>query len=88
MKSVPVIKNRARRPAFAPGFYIKLNRKFNKTILSCGGQLKNTFAVGKGNSLYVSPTFGDLEHLENYQIFDVYQKLLKKARYKTRDSSI
>lgn len=74
MNFVPVIKNRATKPILGAGFYIKLNRKFKKTILSCGGQLKNTFAVGKGNFLFVSPTFGDLEHLENYQIFESFIK--------------
>lgn len=74
MKFVPVIKNKAKRFVFVPGFYIKLNRKFKKAIISCGGQLKNTFAVGKSNSLYVSPTFGDLEHLENYQTFESFIK--------------
>lgn len=51
------------------GFYIKLNRKSKWTILACGGQLKNTFCVAKGDIMFVSPTFGDLDRLENYEAF-------------------
>lgn len=64
-------------------FIIKLNRKSKKTILSCGGQLKNTFSVAKGNSLFVSPTFGDLGHFENYHTYTSFiEKFLKKNAIK------
>jgi len=64
-------------------FIIKLNRRSKKTILSCGGQLKNTFSVAKGNSLYVSPTFGDLDRLENYQNYTSFiEKFFKENAIK------
>jgi len=64
-------------------FIIKLNRRSKKTILSCGGQLKNTFSVAKGNSLYVSPAFGDLDRLENYQNYTSFiEKFFKENAIK------
>ena len=38
-------------------------------ILACGGQLKNSFALSKGNFSYVSQYFGDLDSLENRKIY-------------------
>lgn len=56
--------------AKAKGEYLTVKRKFRKTILACGGQLKNTYCVASGNSIFLSPTFGDLDKLENYQAFE------------------
>lgn len=64
-----LVKNGASRAILGPGFYIKLNQKSKRAILACGGQFKNTFSVVKGDTLFVSPTFGDLDRLENYEAF-------------------
>ena len=39
-------------------------------VLAAGGQLKNSFAVGKGGFSYVSQYFGDLDSLENCNIYE------------------
>ncbi len=39
-------------------------------ILAAGGQLKNSFAVSKGPFSYVSQYFGDLDSLENCNIYE------------------
>ncbi|HZK87810.1 MAG TPA: carbamoyltransferase HypF [Anaerovoracaceae bacterium] len=39
-------------------------------ILATGGQLKNSFAVSKGPFSYVSQYFGDLDSLENCNIYE------------------
>lgn len=57
-------------PTKVKGEYITVRRKFKKTILACGGQLKNTYCVANGNSIFLSPTFGDLDKLENYEAFE------------------
>ncbi|MFA5270953.1 MAG: carbamoyltransferase HypF [Candidatus Omnitrophota bacterium] len=40
-----------------------------KTILSCGGELKNTFAIVKNGYLINSPYIGDLKNYKNYEFF-------------------
>lgn len=39
------------------------------SILACGGQLKNSFALTKGPFTYVSQFFGDMDTVENQQIY-------------------
>ena len=41
----------------------------NIMVLATGGQLKNSFALSKGQFSYVSQYFGDLDTLENQQIY-------------------
>ena len=38
-------------------------------IVACGGQLKNTYCLGKGRQAFVSHHIGDLENLETLQSF-------------------
>lgn len=39
------------------------------SILACGGQLKNSFALTKGPFAYISQYFGDMDTVENQQIY-------------------
>ena len=41
-----------------------------KEILACGGHLKNTFALAKGNKVYLSHHIGDLENWETLNAFE------------------
>ncbi|MCK4591641.1 MAG: carbamoyltransferase HypF, partial [Candidatus Latescibacteria bacterium] len=43
---------------------------FGKEILACGAQLKNTFALAKGEEVFVGHHIGDLENLETLQAFE------------------
>jgi len=43
---------------------------FEKEILACGAHLKNTFALAKGDEVFVSHHIGDLENLETLQAFE------------------
>jgi hydrogenase maturation protein HypF len=38
-------------------------------ILAVGAELKNTFAIGRGNSVFISHHIGDLKNLEEYEAF-------------------
>ena len=40
------------------------------SMLACGGQLKNSFALTKGPFAYVSQFFGDMDTVENQKIYD------------------
>lgn len=40
------------------------------SILACGGEMKNTFCLGKGNEFYLSHHIGDLENLETLQSYE------------------
>ena len=41
-----------------------------KSILAVGPQLKNSFALTKGNFIYVSQYFGDMDTVENQRIYN------------------
>ena len=41
-----------------------------KNLLACGGQLKNSFALTKGPFAYVSQYFGDMDTIENQQVYE------------------
>lgn len=63
----PVILRRARGYAPSP---IQVQQNLPQ-ILACGPGLKNTFCLGRGNSIYPSQHMGDLVNLESY---DFYQE--------------
>lgn len=72
-----------RSRGFAPNYFFarelsKLNPK-KKTILSLGGDLKNTFAIVPNNHLYISEYIGDLANFDTYERFaktvKSYQKI-------------
>lgn len=43
---------------------------FQGQILATGGQLKNSFALTKGSFVYMSQYFGDMDSLENQEIYE------------------
>ncbi|HEY9062391.1 MAG TPA: carbamoyltransferase HypF [Pseudobacteroides sp.] len=50
--------------------YIDLEGKSLPRILACGGELKNTFCITKGDVFYISHHIGDLENLETNKSFE------------------
>lgn len=46
-------------------------------IFAAGSQLKNSFALTKGNFVYMSQFFGDMDTLENQQIYEKNAQRLK-----------
>ncbi len=61
-----MILRRARGYAPAP-FTVRF--KFEREILACGAELKNTFCLTRANHAFVSQHIGDLENLETYEAF-------------------
>ncbi len=61
-----LILRRSRGYAPAP---VKTSFKFEKQILACGAELKNTFCLTKDNYAFVSHHIGDLENLETLKSF-------------------
>ncbi len=61
-----MLLRRSRGYAPAP---IKTAFKFNRDILSCGAELKNTFCLTHDNYAFVSHHIGDLENLETLESF-------------------
>lgn len=50
-------------------------------IYAAGGQLKNSFALTKGNFLYMSQFFGDMDTVENQQVYtDSFDRMKKLFR--------
>jgi hydrogenase maturation protein HypF len=58
---------------------ITLPVECHRPILAVGGQLKGTFALGRGHHAFLSHHLGDLDHLEAYRAFvrdiDLYRQL-------------
>jgi hydrogenase maturation protein HypF len=73
----PYILRRSR--GYVP-FPIKLSFPLER-ILSCGGELKNTFCLTRGNYAFVSHHIGDLENLETLTSFEEGIKHFKKLFY-------
>lgn len=48
----------------------KVKFRFKKDTLALGAHLKNTISLGKGNHIFVSPVFGDLEDLTALDLFE------------------
>lgn len=61
-----MILRRSRGYAPAP---IKANFKFERDILACGAELKNTFCLAHEDYAFVSHHIGDLENLETLESF-------------------
>ncbi len=61
-----IVVRRSRGYAPAP---IKTAVKFEKQILACGAELKNTFCLTRDNYAFVSHHIGDLENLETLRSF-------------------
>lgn len=71
----PVVFRRARgyvpRPVSAPAL-------FHEPILACGAHLKNTFAIGSGDSIFLGPHIGDLENVETLRSFEESIEKMKR----------
>jgi hydrogenase maturation protein HypF len=73
----PYILRRSR--GYVP-FPIKLSFPLS-TILACGGELKNTFCLTRGNYAFMSHHIGDLENLETLTSFEEGIEHFKKLFY-------
>ena len=60
----PVVLRRARGYVPRP---IAVSRPFPAPILACGGQLKNTFCIGRGAEAVLGPHIGDLDSASVYR---------------------
>lgn len=47
-----------------------VNTEFQGQLLAAGGQLKNSFALTKGPFVYMSQYFGDMDSVENQQLYE------------------
>lgn len=63
----PVVLRRSRGYVPRP---VLIRRGFERPVLACGAQLKNTFCIGVGTSAHLGPHIGDLENLETSQSFE------------------
>jgi hydrogenase maturation protein HypF len=45
---------------------LKTSIRFDRQILACGAELKNTFCLTRGNHAFISHHIGDLENLETF----------------------
>jgi hydrogenase maturation protein HypF len=61
-----MILRRSRGYAPAP---VRVGFKFEREILACGAELKNTFCLARGRYAFVSHHIGDLENLETLSSF-------------------
>ena len=61
-------------------FPIKLSSPL-EMILACGGELKNTFCLARGQYAFVSPHIGDLENLETLTSFEEGIEHFKRLFY-------
>jgi hydrogenase maturation protein HypF len=75
-----VILRRARGFAPAP---VKTAFKFQKQILACGAELKNTFCLARDNYAFISSHNGDLENLETLRSFTEGIEHFKQLFYLT-----
>jgi hydrogenase maturation protein HypF len=61
-----MVLRRSRGYAPAP---VKVSFKFEREVLACGAELKNTFCLARDNYAFVSHHIGDLENLETLRSF-------------------
>jgi hydrogenase maturation protein HypF len=62
-----MILRRSRGYAPAP---VRVNFKFEREILACGAELKNTFCLARDRHAFVSHHIGDLENLETLRSYE------------------
>lgn len=62
----PVVLRRSRGYAPRP---IVLKRPVAQPVLACGGLLKNTFCLARGDEACLGPHIGDLEHLDTFNSY-------------------
>ncbi|HWC36236.1 MAG TPA: carbamoyltransferase HypF [Mycobacteriales bacterium] len=62
--AVPIRRSRGYAPA-----PVRLPVAARRTVLGCGAELKNTFALGRGDRAFVSHHIGDLENAETLESF-------------------
>ena len=62
-----MVLRRSRGYAPAP---VKVHFKFEREILACGAELKNTFCLARGHHAFISHHIGDLENLETLRSFE------------------
>jgi hydrogenase maturation protein HypF len=72
------ILRRARGYAPAP---VKTTFKFERQILACGAELKNTFCLARGRHAFISHHIGDLENLETLRSFQQGIEHFKRLFY-------
>lgn len=75
MADQPFILRRARGFAPAP---IQVSWKL-PNILACGPGLKNTFSLGRNQSVFLSQHIGNLDNLESYEFYEESIEHLKKV---------
>ncbi|MDZ5442360.1 carbamoyltransferase HypF [Micromonospora sp. 4G57] len=63
-RELPVRRSRGYVPA-----PVTLPWRFDRPVLACGAELKNTFCVAKGRRAFVSHHIGDLENFETLRAF-------------------
>lgn len=61
-----MVVRRSRGYAPAP---VRTAFEFERNLLACGAELKNTFCLARGNSAFVSHHIGDLENVETLRSF-------------------
>ncbi len=61
------VLRRSRGYAPAP---LRVSPKFERQILACGAELKNTFCLARDNYAFISHHVGDLENLETLRSFE------------------
>jgi hydrogenase maturation protein HypF len=49
---------------------VPVARAFDRPVLACGAQLKNTFCIGVRDSAYLGTHIGDLENLASYRSYE------------------
>ena len=49
---------------------VLLQRRFDKPVLACGAQLKNTFCLAVNDQVFLGPHIGDLDNLEAFSSFE------------------
>lgn len=74
-RELPIRRSRGQAPR-----PVRLPFPCAEPVLAVGGQLKNTFALGRGRDGFVSHHIGDLDELSAYRAFcrdiDLYERLL------------